>query len=53
MASKVLLQKNITVNAIADKIAETDGTGVPSNVSPGDITPRTKKIIELSFIRCV
>ena len=50
MASKVLLQKNITVNAIADKIAETDGTGVPSNVSPGDITPRTKKIIELSFI---
>jgi len=50
IASKVLEKSGITSNSVVGRIVEMIGTGTPSNISASDMTPRTKKVIEQSFI---
>ncbi len=47
-ASKILATRGATVESIKNTIIEITGIGTPSPVSPTDMTPRTKKIIEQS-----
>ena len=47
-ASKLLQKYGVTKESISDAIIEMTGTGAPSYVTSGDMTPRTKKIIESS-----
>ena len=49
-AAKILKAKGANTDAIRNTIAEVTGIGTPSPVSPSDMTPRTKKIIEGSLI---
>ncbi len=46
VAAKLLAKYGVTVEKIKDRIEELTGIGSESNVSPADMTPRTKKIIE-------
>ena len=46
VAAKVLNDRGATYEAVRDCVAEVAGVGDPSDVSPADMTPRTKKIIE-------
>lgn len=49
IAAKALNNKGITVQKVVGVIMEIIGSGAPSSVTPSDMTPRTKKILELSF----
>jgi len=50
VASKVLTDKGLTVEKLKSEIAALSGLGSASNVSPADMTPRTKRIIEGSAL---
>ena len=50
VAYKVLTDNGVTSEAIVDKISQLIGTGVPSNVTAQDMTPRMKRILEQSFL---
>ncbi|MBQ3063687.1 MAG: ATP-dependent Clp protease ATP-binding subunit [Clostridia bacterium] len=50
VAAKLLAKHGVTVEAVRAKIAEAVGVGSESAVTPADMTPRTKKIIEGSAI---
>jgi len=50
IAAKVLEGKGVTVGKVVALVMELIGSGVPSQISPQDMTPRTKKIIETSFL---
>ncbi|MBE6604354.1 MAG: ATP-dependent Clp protease ATP-binding subunit [Ruminococcaceae bacterium] len=50
VAAKLLTKHGIDAARVKARIAELTGTGDTSNVSPADMTPRTKKIIEGSAI---
>jgi ATP-dependent Clp protease ATP-binding subunit ClpC len=49
IASQVLNDKGITFDDVDNLIKQQIGTGVPTKLSPDDFTPRSKRIIELSF----
>ncbi len=50
VAAKLLTKHGITVERVRERIAELIGVGSESTVSPADMTPRTKKIIEGSAV---
>ena len=50
VAAKMLLKHGVTVEKIKARIEALTGVGAESNVSPADMTPRTKKIIEGSLM---
>ena len=50
IAAKILLSRGIVDSAIRKSIIEAEGEGVPSDPSPYDMTPRAKRIIELSSV---
>ena len=49
IAARLLEEKGIRPDAVTARIAAIEGTGAPSSVTPDDITPRTKRIIERSY----
>ncbi|MBO5213904.1 MAG: ATP-dependent Clp protease ATP-binding subunit [Clostridia bacterium] len=50
VSKKALSDAGITVEGLISRIAESVGTGTPSNVSGQDMTPRMKKILEQSYL---
>ena len=48
IASKLLLARGADVTRLRKTIIDIAGAGSPSQVSPADMTPRAKKIIEAS-----
>lgn len=50
VSQKALSKSGITVDGIVTRIAKTIGTGVPSQVSGQDMTPRMKKILEQAYV---
>ncbi len=50
VAAKVLAKNGATAERVAERVVEVNGRGAPSAVTPADMTPRTKKIIELSLM---
>ena len=48
-ASKLLRTHGVSEEAIKRSIVEATGIGIPSPISPSDMTPRAKKIIENSL----
>ncbi len=50
-ASKLLLFRGIKLDAVKTTVTDITGVGSPEPVSPSDMTPRTKKIIEGSAYR--
>ena len=48
VASKILLEKGISFDKIKAAVESFAGVGTISDVSAADMTPRTKRIIELS-----
>ena len=53
VACKMLQKHGVDVGNVKQQIEALIGTGTPSNVSPADMTPRTKKIIEGSATEAV
>lgn len=51
VAYNVLKENNITAEEIQEKIIETVGRGAPSFITHDALTPRLKKIIELSSVQ--
>ena len=49
LASKVLIKHGAKADVLRDKIKEYSGTGAKSTLSPKDMTPRCRKIIENSY----
>ena len=49
IAASVLNEKGITFEDVDELIKTEIGTGRPTRLSPDDFTPRSKRIIELSF----
>ena len=47
-AYHLLEEKGASLSDVRDAVAEFAGQGSPTQVSPADMTPRTKKIIEMS-----
>ena len=50
VAAKVLEQHNIDADDVENVVAELIGRGEPSNVTPQDLTPRGKRIMELAYL---
>jgi ATP-dependent Clp protease ATP-binding subunit ClpC len=50
VAAKVLEQNNIDSTQVENIITELVGRGEPSTVTPQDLTPRGKRIIELAYL---
>ena len=50
VAAKLLSQRGATTEKLKELIAESVGTGEASRVSAADMTPRTRKLIEISAI---
>ncbi|MBR5453720.1 MAG: ATP-dependent Clp protease ATP-binding subunit, partial [Clostridia bacterium] len=48
VAAKLLTQRGATVEKVKELIAESVGTGEVSRVSAADMTPRTRKLIEIA-----
>jgi ATP-dependent Clp protease ATP-binding subunit ClpC len=48
VAAKIVINRGITYEAARKVIEDTMGTGEPTTVTPNDMTPRTKRIIENS-----
>lgn len=48
VAAKLLEGRGVTFDKLRDAISEIAGSGDKTTVTPGDMTPRTKKIIETS-----
>lgn len=49
LAASILNEKGITAEGVDNLIRTEIGTGNPTRLSPDDFTPRSKRIIELSF----
>ena len=49
VASKVLRENGVTAEAITDKISRLIGTAAPTGEPVSGMTPRTKRIIEISY----
>ena len=49
LGAAALNEKGITLEQVDELIKEQIGTGRPTRLSPDDFTPRSKRIIELSF----
>ena len=49
LAASILNEKGITAEDVDNLIRTEIGTGNPTRLSPDDFTPRSKRIIELSF----
>ena len=50
VANKVLENQNITEDAVLEKIEELVGTSIPLEVTAVALTPRSKRVIENSFL---
>ncbi|MBQ2676572.1 MAG: ATP-dependent Clp protease ATP-binding subunit [Clostridia bacterium] len=48
-AADVLEQRGVTLEAVEDLLERTVGKGVPTHLTPDDMTPRAKRILELSI----
>ena len=46
ISSKMLSSHKVSFDDIKKSVAEVSGIGIPGNVSPSDMTPRAKRIIE-------
>ena len=46
VAGKILANRGVTYKKVYDLIRETVGTGMPTELTPADFTPRSKHIIE-------
>ena len=53
VAAKLLAAKGVSTDKLREQIATLSGLGTASNVSAADMTPRTKRIIELSAMESV
>ncbi len=53
VAAKVLAEKGLNTEKLKSEIAALSGLGTGSSVSPADMTPRTKRIIEGSAMESV
>ena len=53
VAAKLLSAKGLTTEKLKNEIATVSGLGTPGKVTPGDMTPRTKRIIEGSAMEAV
>ncbi len=49
VAAHYLHERGVNLDAVRHAIVQLTGVGTPSQVSPADMTPRTKKIIEASL----
>lgn len=49
IGAQVLSDKGITLDDVETLIKKEIGTGIPTRLSPDDFTPRSKRIIEISF----
>ncbi len=49
VAAALLNKKNVTKEMIQEKLESTIGRGMPSQVTPADFTPRTKRILEMAI----
>lgn len=49
MGANALIDKNITLESVDNMIRSEIGFGNPTRLSPDDFSPRSKRIIELSF----
>ncbi len=49
VAAHYLQEKGVNAETVRHAVVQLTGVGTPSQVSPADMTPRTKKIIEASF----
>lgn len=50
VAGKILANRGVTYKKVYDLIRETVGTGMPTELTPADFTPRSKHIIESALI---
>lgn len=50
VGSKILEEKNVTYNEVYAKVIEISGAGSFSNLSGGELTPKSKRIIESSSL---
>lgn len=50
VAGKILANKGVTYKKVYDLIRETVGTGMPTELTPSDFTPRSKHIIESALM---
>ena len=48
VGAKLLEARGVTLESVRDVIIRVSGVGIPSVVTPSDMTPRVKKIIELA-----
>ncbi len=48
VASKLLTNRGVTLEKTRELVSQIAGTGEPSDVGPGDMTPRTKRLIEIA-----
>ncbi|MED9970128.1 MAG: ATP-dependent Clp protease ATP-binding subunit [Ruminococcus sp.] len=46
VAAAALKSCGVTAQALEEKIIGTDGQGSPTNLGPGDFTPRTKRVLQ-------
>ncbi len=49
VAATLLAKKNVTKELVREKLETTIGKGIPSQVTPADFTPRTKRILEMAI----
>ena len=49
VAAHYLHERGVSLDAVRHAIVQLTGVGTPSQVSPADMTPSTKKIIEASL----
>ena len=50
VASKILENQNVTEEDVLERIASLVGTGIPIEITAMALTPRTKRVIENSFL---
>ncbi|MCI8350775.1 MAG: ATP-dependent Clp protease ATP-binding subunit [Oscillospiraceae bacterium] len=50
VACQVLTEKGVEAGQIAEKLRATVGTAAPTNLTPGDFTPRSKRILEMALL---
>ena len=50
VACQVLTEKGVEAGQIAEKLRVTVGTAAPTNLTPGDFTPRSKRILEMALL---
>lgn len=50
MAGMLLRQRGVSEEEVREKLVETVGKGVRSNLTPDDFTPRGKRILEIALL---